>query len=604
MQQPASPRTRLLALAATALLCACGSARDVADGQPLCQRCHGGESGNAAPPRSVGGASATTEVAVGAHQAHLVAGRLRGPIACAECHVVPADMAGHEAEIARIAAGTASRVTFGPLADRGAGTAAWDPATATCSATYCHGANLNHGGSLQVPTWTVVDAGHSQAACGTCHGYPPDPATTPHPDVSAVAAGCSACHSRTVEDDDVTIKVAADGTSTHIDGGLTIDDVGGACTYCHGFPPSDAAHAVHTHAAVAAYGDLRQADDVFAADSARYAFGCGHCHPLDFAEHGRHFSESAGVFVTLTPDAGTEGSLRALASATAAYDPADTTCSGVYCHSTGQELPAFVATPGWSSGATLGCDGCHANPPRYATGGAGAATANSHVGLLEESDGKTYETGHFGGFPAMAHDGSQHGAVAEASSPITCQTCHWNTTDPAHTGPSGFYYLDTSGRFDLGGTGDFCFGGSGSTCVGGTVAPAYACAQCHDGTPPSQGGAVRPYFHANGARDVAFDPRTSITGTPTLPPAPDTPTRPYWFTGAPAWVGTAVGASGGMEGTTASFHLASATWDPATKTCGSVACHFNAANRPPIRWGEPLLYAGVPDGTCGICHDN
>ncbi len=42
------------------------------------------------------------------------------------------------------------------------------------------------------------------------------------------------------------------------------------------------------------------------------------------------------------------------------------TCSGIYCHSSGQATPAYVAaTPAWDAPGALRCDGCHANPPNY-----------------------------------------------------------------------------------------------------------------------------------------------------------------------------------------------------------------------------------------------
>lgn len=580
---PFRSTVRAVAILAAGLLAACGSSRKLDEGIPLCQRCHGGGSGNAAPPTSVGGATATTEIAVGAHQAHVIAGRLRGPIGCGECHVVPADMPEHQAGIAAIAAGTASRVAFGALADRGAGVATWDRVTERCSNTYCHGANLAHGGSNLAPQWTLVDpVGHGEAACGACHDYPP---AAPH----TSSIDCSSCHSLTVEADDSTIKVGAGGSSTHVDGLLTIDDLGGSCTLCHGFPPVSGAHATHTSADVAAYGSLEQTDDALPADATQYAFGCGHCHPLDFAEHARHFSEGIGAMVTLTPVAGTAASLRGLNSVTASFDPVGGACNGVYCHSTGQASPGFVPSPGWSSGASLGCSGCHANPPSYASGGAGAAAANSHVGSLSFA-GDVLEAGHYGGFPAVSHSYSKHGGAlqpttaywyGESSAPITCQTCHFDTADGANAGPSGFYYLDTAGHYE----------------VGGTAGITLSCTSCHDGTPAQGTGAVRPYFHVNGARDVAFDRRATldVTGTLTLPAAPNTPTRPYWFSDASAWVADLL--PGNMDGTTLSLDLTAATWNASDKSCGAVACHFN---RTSVQWGEPL----DASATCRVCHDN
>jgi predicted CxxxxCH...CXXCH cytochrome family protein len=586
---PSRSTLRAVAILTAGLLSACGSARKVEGAQADCQRCHGDAarqvaSSNAlaksAPPMSVRGATATTDIAVGAHQAHVIAGRLRGPISCSECHVVPADMAAHEAEIARIAAGTAQRVTFGALAAKDATAAAWDRATATCSGTYCHGATLDQGGFNHTPLWT---GNISQATCTSCHGFPPS-AALGHP---SPAPDCSACHSATVDTDNSTIKIAADGSSTHIDGHLTVDGLtcSGTCTTCHGAPPATGAHLAHVTTTPTTYGLDTRTADTLTTSATTYDFGCGNCHPTDCAQH-------AVGGVVLSPATATVGSLKER-NVAPSYDPVTKTCDGVYCHSSGQATPTFVRSPGWGSGTTLGCAGCHANPPAYANGGAGAATANSHVGLIDEL-GLTYETGHFGGFPAAFHDGSYHGVGGgKDSSPITCQTCHFDTADATNTGAPGFYYLDTTGSYDLGGTGGFT--------LGGVAVAAYACTACHDGTPPAQGGKAKPYFHVNGTRDVAFDRRTALTGTPTLPAAPNTPTRPYWLTSTNdlTWVATAVGASGGLDGTTVSFALTAATWNATDKTCAGVACHFN---RTSAQWGEPLS-ANPTTGTCTVCHN-
>ncbi|MGB8932876.1 MAG: CxxxxCH/CxxCH domain-containing protein [Anaeromyxobacteraceae bacterium] len=586
-------------LVATAALSACGSSRKVADGRPVCQRCHGGTNGNAAPPASVNGATATTDVKVGAHQAHLVAGRLRGPVPCGECHVVPADMQQHEAGIAAVAAGTAQRVVFGPLAERGSPVAAWSPSTERCSNTYCHGATLGHGGTNHEPAWTIVDAGHSEAACGTCHGFPPVNAS--HPVVTIgfplTSDPCVGCHSQTV-----TGVIDASGFPTidvaggkHIDGMISVLSgtcTGGACTCCHGGPPTTGAHGAHVTSEPAAYGEA----SLTPTTATSYDFGCGSCHPLSAASH-----LNGTVDVTLDLPGAPAGSLRGLNDPAAAYDQVAGTCSGVYCHSTGQASPGYRTSPAWTSGSKLGCDGCHANPPNYKSGGAGAATANGHVGRFTFAT-DVIAAGHFAGLPAALHQGSAHGGgidtqfAGDSAAPITCQTCHYATANPANTGPSGFYYLDTTGTYD-------------EADAAGT-AIVIACAGCHDGGAgsPAQGaGSVVPHFHVNGVRDVAFDPRTSLTVTTgmTLPGSPDAPTRPYWYTRATTnnisgtnssvAINIASLTGGVLDGSTFSLEVSSAGWDPSTKTCSGVACHLNAANRPAIQWGEPF-------GTCSVCH--
>lgn len=598
---PTRSTLRAAAVLAAVVLAACGTSRETAGGDYLCGRCHGDAARPAlvepstlsdaekalvksAPPRAISGATATTELGVGAHQAHLVGGRLRGPIPCGECHVVPADMQAHEAGIAAIAAGTAQRVTFGTLADTGAAVAAWDRTTQKCSNLYCHGATIAHGGSNHEPAWTLQDPTHLSTSCGSCHGFPPP---SPHPANNA----CSSCHSASVDAGWGIVIVG--GVSTHLDGLLTIDATacsGGGCACCHGAPPATGAHLAHVNTTPTTYGVDSKTSDTLTAAATIYDFGCGNCHPTDGSQH-------TGGAVDLTPTSGTVGSLKAHNSGTAAYSSITNTCDGVYCHSSGQATPTFKPTPGWFSGASLGCDGCHANPPNYTNGGPGAASANGHVALW--ADG-TYEWGHYAGFPGVSHENSKHGGTAmattdywygQSSAPITCQTCHYDTADKTNTGPSGFYYLDVTGNYELSDAG---------------LVYTYACASCHDGTkaPVGTGGRVMPFFHVNGTRDVRFDPRTDLTGMDAtylatkLPASPNTPTRPYWYSnGAPA-MGSLKPLPADVleEGTSVSMHLGAAGWNASTKTCSSVTCHFKQTS---VQWGGTN---GTTTAACYSCH--
>ncbi|MEB2311448.1 MAG: CxxxxCH/CxxCH domain-containing protein [Sorangiineae bacterium] len=148
-----------------------------------CNACHG-SSANDAPPRGVGGETATSMMAVGAHQAHLVSSGRARAVPCGECHVVPSGWRapGH------LDSPRPAELTFSGVA------VAWGAAPtldgATCRNTYCHGehfvAGHASGGALTRPLWTTVDG--TQAACGTCHGLPPP---APHP---ANADDCATCH--------------------------------------------------------------------------------------------------------------------------------------------------------------------------------------------------------------------------------------------------------------------------------------------------------------------------------------------------------------------------------------------------------------------------
>jgi hypothetical protein len=159
-----------------------------------CSGCHG-DATSAAPPRDLSGATFTSALGVGAHRAHLEARhRLRGPIACAQCHRVPAQLhaPGH-------------LDSPGPAeVDASLG---WDRGAQTCSTAWCHGPAR--------PRWTST----GEVACGTCHGLPPADANhTPGLPISA----CTTCHPRTV-DAFGNILLSPDGTtSEHLDGNVDL----------------------------------------------------------------------------------------------------------------------------------------------------------------------------------------------------------------------------------------------------------------------------------------------------------------------------------------------------------------------------------------------
>jgi predicted CxxxxCH...CXXCH cytochrome family protein len=192
-----------------------------------------------APPVAPTGAPA---YAVGAHLGHMnpsAASYLMAPIACAECHVVPADSA-HAANP------PTEKVVFGTLSRTGGATPSWSATTTGCAATYCHG-NFTFGtvtGTNATPTWTTTTA----LACTSCHAMPP----TGHPAYTGTptAASCSPCHPQSVNTDG-TIKQGGG----HINGKAD----GGDCKSCHGDPPTTGGHGRHSN------------------------YGCGECHPTGYS---------------------------------------------------------------------------------------------------------------------------------------------------------------------------------------------------------------------------------------------------------------------------------------------------------------------------------
>ncbi|HEU0035834.1 MAG TPA: CxxxxCH/CxxCH domain-containing protein [Kofleriaceae bacterium] len=191
----------------------------VGDGGASCSSCHG-DATSAAPPRGLHGETVTTQLAVGAHRAHLDGtSRLRGPIACNECHVVPAtvDAGGHidselPAEVFPIGSGTLARAD--------GATPSWDRMSATCSGSYCHGGGaklqLDTTPGVRTPSWTAG----SQVFCGSCHGVPPT--TSPH--TPAMTLGqCTTCHPSVDGFGNIILDGTPDApTSLHLNGAVDV----------------------------------------------------------------------------------------------------------------------------------------------------------------------------------------------------------------------------------------------------------------------------------------------------------------------------------------------------------------------------------------------
>ncbi len=182
-----------------------------------CNTCHGSED-NPAPPRDLAGRTDPSLSTIGAHQAHLKASRLAGPVACTECHVVPQNLndPGHidstlPAEVFPQGAGAVARAD--------GAVAMFDRTTGTCT-TYCHGAGEGakkdqSATLMRTPTWT---GGTPQILCGNCHGIPP---VDENHAAGTQLNQCHTCHGATI-DDTGRLRIEPDGDgvlrSTHIDG--------------------------------------------------------------------------------------------------------------------------------------------------------------------------------------------------------------------------------------------------------------------------------------------------------------------------------------------------------------------------------------------------
>lgn len=307
-----------------------------------CTSCHGdSERGDPAPPSDARGRTATSEVTVGAHQAHLWSSTWRRDLACEECHRVPdaVNAPGH-------IDGGPAELAFGLLAAAGDASPLWNRSAATCEGVYCHGATLG-GGTHPNPVWTQVDG--SQSACGSCHSLPPPAPHTP-------STRCADCHGTVVN----AARDFVDPT-LHINGQVELSYTG--CSACHGSdanaaPPTDTAG--HSDTALVTVG-AHQAH--LAPAPWRRALECSDCHQVPASVDDPGHLDPGPAEVTFS-------ALARLGGSNPTFDRAATTCAGVYCH--GVSLFGPIAggtvsrTPLWTvvDGTYSECGTtCHTLPP-------------------------------------------------------------------------------------------------------------------------------------------------------------------------------------------------------------------------------------------------
>lgn len=391
-----------------------------------CTGCHGGTD-NLAPPADTEGNSATTQLGVGAHQAHISGGRLSHAVACDACHLVPQSIEapGH------IDGALPAEVLFAGLAVADGAAAQWEESAAMCTA-YCHGNTLS-GGTNTSPTWTRVDG--TETSCGTCHGTPP---LAPHVQNSS----CISCHKPTAGPG-LTIANRA----THIDGVLQV--AVGDCSSCHGSaanpaPPLDTAgQSASSRASVGAHqshvtGSLGLSRPV----------ACTECHvvPADPADPG-HID-------TRLPAELSWGALATTDGATPVYNAQALTCGGVYCHGSTLSGGAHT-TPTWNvvDGSQTTCGSCHGLPP------GGTHPQNDACELCHQP---TAGPGHTIADVTTHIDGTLQAAA-------DCGTCHGgaqNTAPPTDTTGASSTALTSVGAHQR-------------HLLGGQLSRPVACTECH-----------------------------------------------------------------------------------------------------------------------------
>jgi predicted CxxxxCH...CXXCH cytochrome family protein len=384
--------TSLLAVACAALaLSACDQARPLADadadgGLSACTGCHGDATREsdplvrAAPPASTLGGDG------GAHLAHLSGDSFRAPLACAECHDVPA-LVDHADGVVD--------VPMAGLAVADGASPSWDSASGTCSSVYCHGATLG-GGPAQAPAWSST----AGLGCSSCHGAPPP---APH----AASTSCGGCHTGYTQSSvnaathlDGTVEVSgghASGWSDPTQHGYEVnrsglascrtchetDLTGGSsgvscnschggtawqtsCTFCHGdtstghaSPPVDTqGRSSATNVSVGVHAS-------HVGTTMATPIACTECHPSragsNVVTDALHVDGNGVAEVSF-------GTLARTGSAPATYDRVSgtsATCASTYCHGrfTGGANSGSGATVSWTSTSQVTCASCHGDPP-------------------------------------------------------------------------------------------------------------------------------------------------------------------------------------------------------------------------------------------------
>jgi len=310
------------------------------DVRPLqCNSCHGSLA-NDAPPLGTGGETETSQRAVGAHQAHIVAGTLAAPVACTECHLVPSTLVHSDGNV---------RLDFGPAARRGGTVPAYDPVTGTCASTYCHGATLRSAAtgdpSLHLaPLWT---GGAGEAACGACHLLPPP---QPHPRTQL----CDGCHPG--------YSLTGVNPVTHIDGVIQAENL--SCSVCHGDDTRVLVSGADGLALAAppfgTRGETETTSRAVGAHQAHVNRGdgmalpakCVTCHAVPALGAYDHADGSTVLHF---------GALATMNGATPAFD--GQTCTNTYCHGSTMNRGGTDHSPTWAAPGPLACTTCHGAPP-------------------------------------------------------------------------------------------------------------------------------------------------------------------------------------------------------------------------------------------------
>ncbi len=530
-----------------------------------CVMCHGGgNDGTGAPPRTIWGQQADP-VRVGAHAAHLAGGPLARPIACATCHVPPADAfaAGHIDLVAGSAVPTASVVFSGVAAVGGAGS--WDRAARGCT-VYCHGAafaGTPAQGSHSTPDWT---GGAGEATCGSCHALPPGGSHPANPQ-------CGSCH--------VGYGAASVNLDTHLNGVVEAPALG--CTSCHG-DASRPATALNPQLPAAppygTHGETAPSDRAVGAHQLHLTAGplsngvsCQECHAPVTSVGVANGHRNGAVDLVWGPIASA-----GIDAGTIAWQGG--TCSATYCHGNFR-LGYPLNAPSWTAPVADSCGTCHGLPP------GGGHPASVECGSC-----------HLGYGPAFVNRDTHVNGLLDVQ--MTCTSCHGDATRQPVAPACGSDAICTDPNVQV--APPITASGRPAGAHVAHVNPSTVraapvrCAECHrDAVPPASAS------HLSGLADVRFGGRATSGGAaPSYVPGAGcaatychgnySGTFEYsvWDWGADEAVIVTVSYAGAM---------ATPSWTDGPMTCGS--CH----GAPPGNGDWHGHHGSLPQHReCQLCH--
>jgi len=356
-----------------------------------CTSCHGdpARAGSlllaAAPPNGTRGENQTTDMAVGAHQAHLNVGPAARAMACTDCHNPPTSTT-HATGVVEF--------SWSVLATGGGtGSPAFDPLTGSCASTYCHGGTTAlTGGTATVPVWNRVDG--TFGACTACHGAPPP---LPH----AQSTACGSCHPGYTQ--------SSVNFSTHVNG--IVEVVALSCTSCHGTTNGSPAPPADTHGGTATSLVSVGAHQSHVTTTLMAApIACTGCHGPASASYTTAHSDGT-VQVAFGPLAN-QGTFTVWSAGNpAAIPPTPPTCATSYCHGGTAALAGGTGTtPVWNvvNGSFKACTSCHGAPPPA------PHTASTSCGACHA------------GYTSTSVNAATHinGTVEAVLGPASCTLCH------------------------------------------------------------------------------------------------------------------------------------------------------------------------------------